>query len=99
MPAQFVALLFRVALVVGGMGLGTGGVGYTTGCGNSMMLPVTCPEVPVQAVTLLEVQVPVPVRGVERLPLIVVGLPEVERFPLVPTFPEESDIVGVPLPP
>ena len=63
-----------------------------------MMLPVTVPEVSVQAVTLLLEHEPVPALGVERLPLIVVVEPTVERFPLVPTLPNVFDVVGVPEP-
>ena len=41
----------------------------------------------VNAVTLLAVHEPTPVRGVDSVPLMVVGVPESARLPLVPTSP------------
>ena len=49
--------------------------------------------------TLPELQVPTPVRGVDSVPLIVVVLPISLRLPLVPTLPSVFDMVGVPDPP
>ena len=70
-------LLFMPTAVVGGIGYGGGGVSYSTTCGSStrpsltVALPVT-----VNAVTLLVVHEPTPVRGVDSVPWMVVGVPE-----------------------
>ena len=71
-------------------------------CGRSTS-PLVTDAFPLvlNAVTLLVLQLPVPCRGVERLPLIVVFDPLALRLPLVPTFPPYASNVdgGVAIPP
>ena len=92
-----VKLLSMPTEVVGGIGDGGGGVSYSTTCGSStrpsltVALPVT-----VNAVTLLVVHEPTPVRGVDSVPLIIVGLPCTCRLPLVPTSPSVLTTTGLP---
>src|SRR5690606_27058829 len=85
---------------VPGSGLISGGGGNSIGCGSWISPPSTdALPLMVCAVTLFDVQLPTPARGVERLPQTVVGLPASVRLPLVPTLPNACVITGTPLGP
>ncbi len=95
-PAH-VVLPLMLLLPVGGAGLGAAGVGNDTACGNCT-IPFVTVALPfwVSASTAPLLQVPTPVRGVDRDPLTT-ELPDSVRLPLVPTLPPEATVTGLPL--